>query len=694
MNDGNGFFLDEIKLSLTGKVGDPGENVENMVTADFNNDGWPDLLLSVTHVNLQLLLNNKNGTFRDARFNLDYEPSPEAAFEPAAPDIGIADFNGDGLLDIYVSGLIGFPEVVLMNIGDGRFKNISDVLSFVHGGHKAVAADIDNDGRSELILWLEDGFFTFTFLPSDLLDSPPTQGGIEDGPSESRTPEIVSRFNHIVVIPGSAVNLFVTVAGSEPLTFEWFSGATGDTSAPITMEAKGSLIVSNLQQSILAWVRVSNAAGSVNSDTLIVTVKESRPPDQIVKEKVIVGWGNNDFGQAVFPEIPGESQEGEINAISAGANHNLALADSVVIAWGDNDAGQTEVPPDLTEAIAIGAGYRHSLAVRPDRTVVAWGDNSSGQLTVPEDLVDAVAVSGGAGHSVALRSDGTVVAWGDNSEGQLDVPADLEDVVGIDAGGYHTLAVTFDGRVIAWGRNDFGQIDVPNSVEGIVQVSAGENHSLALSVDLELSAWGDNRFGQLEPGFAQTAAIRSDRDDVQPRFNADEVAVVAAGLNHSLAIDTKGTLLAWGDDRDSQLDVPRNLEKVIMFAAGEGHTIVFTEREVLPEAEVERNRAAKALGGFELGDDWFFSRSFGIFNVSLAPWSFHESHGFQFVVGGANPGEIFLYDLGTESWWWTNSSSYPNFYSFTRNTWNFYFADTRNPRQFVDLQTQVFWSAN
>jgi len=68
--------------------------------------------------------------------------------------------------------------------------------------------------------------------------------------------------------------------------------------------------------------------------------------------------------------------------------------------------------------------------------VIAWGDNAFGQTNVPADLTNAIAISGGQNFSVGLRADGTVVAWGDNSSGQTDVPADLSNVVAIAAGGY------------------------------------------------------------------------------------------------------------------------------------------------------------------------------------------------------------------------------------------------------------------
>jgi hypothetical protein len=50
----------------------------------------------------------------------------------------------------------------------------------------------------------------------------------------------------------------------------------------------------------------------------------------------------------------------------------VALAQPNVVAWGSNSSGQTTVPLDLTNAVAIAAGYSHSAALRADGTVVCW----------------------------------------------------------------------------------------------------------------------------------------------------------------------------------------------------------------------------------------------------------------------------------------------------------------------------------
>ena len=116
-----------------------------------------------------------------------------------------------------------------------------------------------------------------------------------------------------------------------------------------------------------------------------------------------------------------------------------------LVAWGENTAGtatttgQTNVPPDLTNVVAVAAGDFCGLALRADGTVVAWGDNSYGQTNVPPDLTNVVAVAAGYHHCLALRAEGTVLAWGDDIDGCTDVPIDLTNAVAIVAGAAHTL---------------------------------------------------------------------------------------------------------------------------------------------------------------------------------------------------------------------------------------------------------------
>jgi phage-related tail fiber protein len=81
------------------------------------------------------------------------------------------------------------------------------------------------------------------------------------------------------------------------------------------------------------------------------------------------------------------------------------------------------------------------MALKADGTVLVWGNNIDGETNVPPGLSNVVAIAAGAYHCLALKSDGNVVAWGANDSGQTNVPAWLNHVVAIVAGANHTLAL-------------------------------------------------------------------------------------------------------------------------------------------------------------------------------------------------------------------------------------------------------------
>lgn len=89
---------------------------------------------------------------------------------------------------------------------------------------------------------------------------------------------------------------------------------------------------------------------------------------------------------------------------------------------------------------------------------------------------------------------------------------------------------------------------------------------------------------------------------------------------------------------------------------------------------------------------WIFSDWFGSLNVNFYPWIFHAQHQWMFAFDQSKPESVFLFDLGVGGWLFTSSGLYPNLFSFSRNSWIFYFLDTFAPREFVDLQTGEFFS--
>jgi len=264
----------------------------------------------------------------------------------------------------------------------------------------------------------------------------------------------------------------------------------------------------------------------------------------------VVAWGNSNYEKTIVPA-------GLTNAVAvtAGFSHSVALrSDGTVMVWGDYQYGQANVPSSLTNAVAISAppGGFYTMALRTDRHMVAWPANSPSALNLPSNLTNAAAIAAGTDHSLALRTDGTVTAWGQNYFGQLNVPDDLSNVVAVVAGQWHSLALKADGTVAAWGESSSGQLSVPADLTNAVAVAAGGFQSAALRADGTVVAWGE------------TAAVPADLTNV---------VAIAAGDDHVLALKADGTVTVWGLVLGDATAVPAGLSNVVTIAAGGYHNL-------------------------------------------------------------------------------------------------------------------------
>ncbi len=234
---------------------------------------------------------------------------------------------------------------------------------------------------------------------------------------------------------------------------------------------------------------------------------------------------------------------------------------------------------------SLSGGLYHSLAVNSAGQVLSWGEDGSGQLgsgratfvrlptTVSGFPAGTVAsLSAGVFHSFALLNDGQVLAWGDNAEGALGdggtqsrsspLPVlGLPAIQRLHSGERHGVAVDRQGRGWTWGLNQLGQLghspnayqsNVPQMVttSPLADLHGGTGHSLALTTLGEVWAWGDNRAGQL--GVATPSLATEPIRTVFPE-GTGPIAAIAAGGDQSLAIDGKGFVWAWGDNRFGQL---------------------------------------------------------------------------------------------------------------------------------------------
>ncbi len=120
---------------------------------DADNDGFLDLYITDEHFSNRLLLNNKNGTFRNGIW-------AEGFIDTATSQGAIgADFDGDGDSDIYVTNWHS-TDYFLLNNGSGLFHRTTlnlPTLIKPSSSNSATYADLDNDGRGEIIVAGQNG---------------------------------------------------------------------------------------------------------------------------------------------------------------------------------------------------------------------------------------------------------------------------------------------------------------------------------------------------------------------------------------------------------------------------------------------------------------------------------------------------------------------------------------------------------
>ncbi|MEO8765789.1 MAG: CRTAC1 family protein, partial [Ginsengibacter sp.] len=123
---------------------------------DFNNDGYPDIVLSSWALteHMRYCRNNGNGTFTDI------SDSSGLGYLTGGLNMMQTDYNNDGLKDIFVlrgawKGKFGKnPNSLLRNNGDGTFTDVtkeSGLLSF-HPTQTATWADFNNDGWLDIFI--------------------------------------------------------------------------------------------------------------------------------------------------------------------------------------------------------------------------------------------------------------------------------------------------------------------------------------------------------------------------------------------------------------------------------------------------------------------------------------------------------------------------------------------------------------
>jgi hypothetical protein len=152
-NNGDGTFTDvSAKSGITKAT--PGYGL-TVVSADFDNDGWPDIYVACDSTPSLYFRNNHDGTFSEEGLERGVALN-EDGVEQAGMGVGVGDYNLDGSLDIFKTHFSDDTSILYRNDGHGTFTDETNRsglgVETRYTGWGAGIVDLDNDGLPDLFL--------------------------------------------------------------------------------------------------------------------------------------------------------------------------------------------------------------------------------------------------------------------------------------------------------------------------------------------------------------------------------------------------------------------------------------------------------------------------------------------------------------------------------------------------------------
>jgi hypothetical protein len=151
-NEGEGKFTE-----VSHKAGiDKAAKGLGVAIADYDHDGWTDIVIANDSIPEYLFHNKGNGTFEEIGL-----PSGVALDGSGATFAGMGvefeDYDNDGWADVFITDLANQRYALYRNLGDGTFDYVStstgiSAATLLHSGWGVRFLDYDNDGWKDLFI--------------------------------------------------------------------------------------------------------------------------------------------------------------------------------------------------------------------------------------------------------------------------------------------------------------------------------------------------------------------------------------------------------------------------------------------------------------------------------------------------------------------------------------------------------------
>jgi enediyne biosynthesis protein E4 len=149
----NGHFQDATASSRVDRT--LGHYCFSVSSFDYDDDGWPDIYIACDSAPSVLYHNNRNGTFTDIGILSGVAYNADGR-EQAGMGSTVADYDGDGRLDLFRTNFSDDTSTLYHNSGDGTFTDVTYRAGL--GAHTQYLGwgtmffDFDNDGWPDLLL--------------------------------------------------------------------------------------------------------------------------------------------------------------------------------------------------------------------------------------------------------------------------------------------------------------------------------------------------------------------------------------------------------------------------------------------------------------------------------------------------------------------------------------------------------------
>jgi hypothetical protein len=272
---------------------DGGNGPKSIHAADFNKDGWLDLVVCDRFSNqVAILLNQKNGTFTAPSFvNL-------SGSTPLSLDVG--DINGDKAPDMVTADSASSTVSILLNNGSGSFTLGSPLYVLGSVPHGVTVADLNGDGKNDIAL-TNSNANAITVLSNDGTGKFPqaTNHAVGSGPWDVIAFDLNS---------DGALDLVAANSISNDLTVLLNNGKGSFT-------ASGSFPVGIFPYGIYA--------GDFNKDGKLDLVAANSESNTV---SVLMNQGNGKFASAVNYAVNGTPKEVAVGDFNGDQNLDIAVA--------------------------------------------------------------------------------------------------------------------------------------------------------------------------------------------------------------------------------------------------------------------------------------------------------------------------------------------------------------------------------